>query len=257
MGLAGHHLYPIRAQFPNVISGLTQWVTVGYLPHLKPRHAMTRAESDKLRAVRNQVQQRCLAVLLDRFIDASRDGEAVVLREHGACTVFPRVCLYVADLPQEQNVLGLMLNRCMRLCSYCLATKDEIGSPGLHIQERSVATALAVQMDAARLFSKKPGSARLLQIAASHSATPFVPVLGAVHGLGAGTMALFKIMSFDNLHVRLMCSFPLGYVLRAIRAHSNVFCAILAWQPRWHSALTHRRQSYGTAAWVLTLSPSR
>lgn len=179
-------------------------------------------------AVRNQVQQRCLAVLLDRFIDASRDGEAVVLREHGACTVFPRVCLYVADLPEERHVLGLMLNRCMRLCSYCLATKDEIGSPGLHIQERSVATTLAVQMEAARLFAKKPGSARLLQIAASHSATPFVPILGAVHGLGTGTMALFKIMSFDNLHVRLMCSFPLGCVLRAIRAHSNVLCEILA-----------------------------
>lgn len=196
-------MYPIRVRFPNITSGLTQWVTVGYLPHLRPRHAMTRAESDRLRAERNQAQQRCLAVLLDRFIDASRDGEAVVLREHGAYTVFPRVCLYVADLPEERHVLGLMLNRCMRLCSHCLATKDEIGSPGLHVQERSVPTTLAVQMEAARLFATKPGSARIQQIAASHSATPFVPILGAVHGLGTGTMALFDIMSFDNLHVRL------------------------------------------------------
>lgn len=226
--LAGHHMYPIRVRFPNITSGLTQWVTVGYLPHLKPRHAMTRAESDKLRAVRNQVHQRCLAVVLDRFVDASRDGEVVVLREHGATTVFPRVCLYVADLPEERHVLGLMLNRCMRLCSHCLATKDEIGSRGLHIQERSVASTLAVQMEAARLFATKPGSARILQIASSHSATPFVPILGAVYGLGTGTMALFKIVSFDNLHVRWLRS-----VLCAVRVYASAGCEALAWQTRW------------------------
>lgn len=196
-------MYPIRVRFPNITEGLTQWVTVGYLPHLKPRHAMTRAEADKLRVYRNQVQQRCLAVLLDRFVDASRDGEAVALRDYGTCTVFPRICLYVADLPEERHVLGLMLNRCMRMCSHCLATKDEIGRADLHIEERSVASTLAVQMEAARLFAARPGSARIVQIARSHSATPFVPMLGAVYGLGTGTMALFKIVSFDNLHVRL------------------------------------------------------
>lgn len=199
---AAHHMYPIRARFPNIQTGTTQWVTVGYLPYLKPRHAMTRTEENKLRVQRNQLQQRCLAVLMDRFIDASRDGEAVLLRQHGEYTVFPRVCLYVADLPEERHVLGLMLNRCMRMCSLCLATKDEVGSPDLDLEERSVASTLAVQMEAARLFDDGTCSGRISQIAAMHSATPFVPILGAVYGLGTGSMALFEIMCFDNLHVR-------------------------------------------------------
>lgn len=204
-----HHMYPIRARFPNIETGLTQWVTVGYLPFLKPRHAMTRTEENKLRVQRNQLQQRCLAVLMDRFIEASRDGEAVVLRQHGLFTVFPRVCLYVADLPEERHVLGLMLNRCMRMCSFCLATKDEVGSPDLCIEARSVASTLAVQMEAALLFDAASSPGRVSQIAAMLSATPFVPILGAVYGLGTGSMALFDAMCFDNLHVLklgLLCS---------------------------------------------------
>lgn len=197
-----HHMYPIRARFPNILTGTTQWVTVGYLPYLKPRHAMTRPKENELRVQRNQLQQRCLAVLMDRFIDASRDGEFVLLRQHGEYTVLPRVCLYVADLPEERHVLGLMLNRCMRMCSSCLASKDEVGSPGLDLQERSVASTLAVQMEASRLFDAGSVSGRISQIAEMHSATPVVLILGAVHGLGTGSMALFQIMCFDNLHVR-------------------------------------------------------
>ncbi|KAK1860961.1 hypothetical protein I4F81_003547 [Pyropia yezoensis] len=194
-------MYPIRTLFPNVITGVSQWVTVGYLPHLKPRHAHTRNEDDKLRVVRNQLRQRCLAVLLDRFITASRDGEHVTLKEHGTWTVFPRICLYVADLPEERHILGLMLGRCHRLCSHCLAEQGDLGAAQLAACSRSVAATLAMQLEAALLFDKHTGTGSIKRIGAMHSATPFVPIPGAVHGLGTGTMALYKIISFDSLHI--------------------------------------------------------
>lgn len=196
-----HNMYPIRTLFPNVITGVSQWVTVGYLPHLKPRHAHTRNEDDKLRVVRNQLRQRCLAVLLDRFITASRDGEHVTLKEHGTWTVFPRICLYVADLPEERHILGLMLGRCHRLCSHCLAEQGDLGAAQLAACSRSVAATLAMQLEAALLFDKHTGTGSIKRIGAMHSATPFVPIPGAVHGLGTGTMALYKIISFDSLHI--------------------------------------------------------
>lgn len=195
-------MYPIRVRFPNIVSGGTGWVTAGYLPPLKPRHAHTRAEDDKLRVLRNQLQQGCIAVLLDRFIDASRDGEPVTLKEHGAYTVFPHVCLYVADLPEERHIFGLMLNECHRMCSQCMATKDVVGRASSLAPRRSMTSTLAVQLETALLFEHTPGSGRVRQIGKEHSATPFVPILGAVHGLGTGSMALYKIIGFDNLHVR-------------------------------------------------------
>lgn len=175
---------------------------MAYLPHLKPRHAQTRAEEDKLRVLRNQLQQRCLAVLLDNFIVASRDGETVFLKQHGTYTVFPRVCLYVADLPEERHILGLMLNQCRRMCSHCLTTKDRVGSANVDVRKRSVAATLALQLEAALLFDARKGTRKIQQIAEEHSASPFLPVLGAVHGLGTGTMALYAVIGFDNLHVR-------------------------------------------------------
>lgn len=223
-------MYPIRARFPNVITGVSQWVTVGYLPHLKPRHAHTRNEDDKLRVVRNQLQQRCLAVLLDRFITASRDGEHVTLKEHGTWTVFPRICLYVADLPEERHILGLMLGRCHRLCSHCLAEQGDLGAAQLGACSRSVAAALAVQLEAALLFDKHTGTGSIKQIGAMHSATPFVPILAAVHGLGTGTMALYKIISFDSLHVRLHLSL-------CVACLSRIPLLLFWWMQGRHTAL--------------------
>lgn len=194
-------MYPIRARFPNVLSGTTGWVTVGYIPYLKPRHGASDAEKIKLRIKRNGLLQRCLAVLLDRFIVASRDGEHVTLRDLGDYTVFPRIVLYVADQPEERHVVGLLLNQCSKMCTPCMAAKNEVGSPGLEPQERDVLATLELQLEAAALMAAGTGAGRLQQISADHSASPFVPILGAVHGLGTGTLALYKVFGFDLLHV--------------------------------------------------------
>eukprot|EP00170_Pyropia_yezoensis_P000729 contig_3425_g730 len=58
-----------------------------------------------------------------------------------------------------------------------------------------------MQLEAALLFDKHTGTGSIKRIGAMHSATPFVPIPGAVHGLGTGTMALYKIISFDSLHI--------------------------------------------------------
>eukprot|EP00170_Pyropia_yezoensis_P000494 contig_2577_g495 len=42
--------------------------------------------------------------------------------------------------------------------------------------------------------------ANVAQIAQQTSALPFLPVLGAMHGLGTGQMALYHVFGFDLLH---------------------------------------------------------
>lgn len=93
--------------------------------------------------------------------------------------MFPRICLYVADLPEERHILGLMLGRCHRLCSHCLAEQGDLGAAQLAACSRSVAATLAVQLEAALLFDKHTGTGRIKQIGAMHSATPFVPILAS------------------------------------------------------------------------------
>jgi len=73
---------------------------------------------------------------------------------------------------------------------------------------RNVRETLLLQMEAAELFDANSGSTRRDQISDDHSGTPYVPALGAIHGLSTGSAALYRIFGLDLLHVRCsMCSF--------------------------------------------------
>jgi len=204
---SAHYMYPIRVRFPNIRTGLTQWMTVGYMPFIKPGHAPTRADRRKLRMQRDELLQRCLAVLCDRLITASKDGFLVRLQQQSdEVLAVPRVVLYAADHPEERHVLGLKLNGCLFPCSQCLVNKTEQSCPGAVCTERPVLYTLEMQMEAALLYDRGCSGGRLNQIAATTCALPFVPVLGAFHGLGTGTLGLYKVFGFDLLHVRSNCS---------------------------------------------------
>lgn len=152
--------------------------------------------------MRDSLLQRCLAVLLDDVISASLDGAPVTLSQHGTLLAVPRVTLYAADQPEERHVLGLQGNRCSYPCSACMSTKDELSLPRCMGVRRDVLGMLNVQMEATLLADESKGGARLRVIAQTTSALPFVPVLGAIQGLGSGCLLLYEVFGFDMLHVR-------------------------------------------------------
>jgi len=67
--------------------------------------------------------------------------------------------------------------------------------------DRDVTTTLDAQLAAASVRAVDPRPSRRRNLAQEHSALAFVPALGAVHGLGTGAHNLYRIVSFDLLHV--------------------------------------------------------
>lgn len=136
---SAHYMYPIRVRFPNIRTGLTQWMKVGYVPFIKPGHAPTRADRLRLRMQRDELLQRCLAVLCDSLITSSKDRFLVrLMQQPGAVLAVPRVVLYAADHPEERHVLGLELKGCLFPCSQCLVNKTDQSCPGAVCTERPV-----------------------------------------------------------------------------------------------------------------------
>lgn len=184
--------------------GTSEWVTVVYLPFLRPRHGAAAKEKKLLRMRRDAVLQRCMALLLDRLTYASKHGDKITIATLGIYTAFPRVTLYASDLPEKRHLQGLRLNMCEKPFSLCLVGKEECGLPrtGMARGARDVTENLEIQLEAACLFDEGTGEKRLDQISRDYSALPFVPALGAIDGLGTGSKSLYNIFGFDLLHVR-------------------------------------------------------
>lgn len=162
-----------------------------------------------MRTVRDRLLQRCLAVLLNDLVSASETGAHCDLAEHGRVLTVPRIVLYASDQPEERHVLGLQGNRCAYPCSACMTTPDKMGSRRSQCAPRCPLTNLELQMEGTLLVDSGGGRQRLAHITQQTSALPFLPVLGAMHGLGTGQMALYQVFGFDLLHVSILFS-PCG-----------------------------------------------
>lgn len=150
---------------------------------------------------RAAVLQRCKAVLLDRFIYASRHGEELSITGHGTYTAEPRITLYVADHPEKPHLLGLRLNKCFKPCSLCVVSKENCGTPNAKSSTRVRTENLELQLEAAALCDRATGTNRRDEISRDYSALPFLPALAAVHGQGTGSMHIYKLFGFDLLYV--------------------------------------------------------
>lgn len=60
---------------------------------------------------------------------------------------------------------------------------------------------LEAQLGGAELREEDPRVSLRVPLARANSALHVVPVLGAVHGLSTGSMSLYRVVSFDVLHV--------------------------------------------------------
>jgi len=198
-----HYVYPIRVRFPNILTGKVEWVIVGFIPIVKTGSDDS-TEKDRVRMLRDEVLQRCLAVLLDSFIPASETGVLWNLPGVGPVWVVPRVILYAADQPEERHLLGLKLAGCAHPCSHCLVDKGDAGCPHAPKPVRDVVDNVEAQLSSAAMWKSGCGPAVLDHLSEDSSIVPIVPLLGAVHGLGTGSFALYDIFGFDLLHVRLL-----------------------------------------------------
>ena len=197
-----NYIFPVRANFVNVLDGGGRWETVGYLEHL-PK-AVGRSSSAKLKVsdARNELLQRCLAVSLRRLVRASEEGITATVAGHGSVLLVPRVTGLVVDQVEERSILALMGNQCRYFCSRCMEDKRTRGGLlGIRALDRDVIATLDAQLAAAVVRGRDPRPSRRRALGDEHSALAFVPALGAMQGLSTGAANLYRVVSFDLLHV--------------------------------------------------------
>lgn len=89
-----------------------RWVTVGYIPHIRTSVARNSKAKLLFRDQRNDLLQRCLAVLLRRFVRAGEEGVLVDVPNMGRTLLVPRVGALVLDQPAERAFYALMGHAC-------------------------------------------------------------------------------------------------------------------------------------------------
>jgi len=197
-----HYIFPIRARVVNVRDRSVQWVTVGYVPHVGKSTTRTATARRRASDSRNAVLQRCLAVLLRRFVGASQTGVPVEFPGQQKLTAVPRILGLVADQLGERSVMCLMGNACEFFCSHCVVRRDVAGGPaGVGAAPRDVTALLDAQLDGAITRDRDPRPSLRNLLRTEHSSLAFVPALAAVWGLANDNKRLFDIISFDLLHV--------------------------------------------------------
>jgi len=197
-----HNIFPVRARFVNVVGRGGGWTTVGYIQHVPRAVGQTPAGRLAVSDLRNDLLQRYLAVSLRMLTRASEQGVKAPVAGRGEVFLLPRIVGLVMDQPEERAVLALMGNRCRFFCSPCMADKDETPSAFvIRSVERDVVQTLEAQLAAAIIRRDDPRPSRRRALGQEHSALAFAPALGAVHGLSTGSRSLYRIVSFDLLHV--------------------------------------------------------
>jgi len=196
------YIFPVRANFVNVLDGGGRWETVGYLEHLPKAVGRSAKAKLKVSDARNELLQRCLAVSLRHLVRASEEGVTATVAGHGYVLLVPRVTGLVVDQVEERSILALMGNQCRFFCSPCLEDRRTRGGLlGVRALDRDVVATLDAQLAAAIVRARDPRPSRRRALGEEHSALAFVPALGAMHGLSTGAASLYKIVSFDLLHV--------------------------------------------------------
>lgn len=199
----GHVIYPVRMLVANVRDGGGRWINVGHVPHIPKVVGNGRNARSRLAVAdaRNELLQRCLAVMLRGVVEASQHGVWVNLPGLARVFLVPRVLGLVTDQVEERSILALMGNQSTYNCSHCLAVRRASCEASCTAERRPVISTLEAQVAAAEARAADGRPRSRVALARATSALPFVPALGAVHGLSTGTNALYSIVSFDALHV--------------------------------------------------------
>jgi len=197
-----NYMFPVRAKFVNILDGGSRWETVGYVEHVPKPTEKTAAARLAVSDTRNELFHRCIAVSLRGLVHASESGVSVRLAGRGVILVVPRVVGLVVDQVEERSFLGLMGNQCNYFCSPCMESKRASGALlGIPAVERDVIATLDAQLAAAVVRANDPRPSLRRELGRQHSALAFAPALGAMHGLSTDSHNMYRIVTFDVLHV--------------------------------------------------------
>jgi len=197
-----HYMYPVRVRVLNVRDRTVQWVTVGHVPHVGKPVARTAAARRRASDGRNGLLQRCLAILLRRFVGASQTGVSVEFPGRQTLLAVPRLLGLVADQLGERSVVCLMGNACEFFCSHCMVRRDVAGgAAGVGAPPRDVTAVLDGQLNGSISRDRDPRPSLRNYLKTEYSALAFVPSIGAIWGMATDAKNLYRIISFDLLHV--------------------------------------------------------
>lgn len=193
-------LYPIRVRLVNDVKGKGDWYTVAYVPVVRTEKESSAAERGRLR--RCGVLQRVLYLVFRSAIAVSHAG--IVLRVGDrVVTAFIRLLMYIADQPEERAILGFKSGRCAFPCSVCMASVSAmVDERALRAGERAVVSTLERDHQGFTLRRDRRNRSLRLALEAVDSTTSVVPALASMAGLSTPPYLLFKMVSFDILHVR-------------------------------------------------------
>lgn len=196
------YMFPVRANYVNVLDHGGAWTTVGYIEHIPKAVEKTAAARLATSDARNDLFHRCIAISMRSFARASETGVSAPLGGHGIVRLVPRVLGLVVDQLEERNFYALMGNRCRFFCSPCMEDRRVSGAlHGIRAVDRDVIATLDAQLTAAVVRATDPRPSQRRALGEEHSALAFAPPLGAIHGLGTGATNLYRVVSFDLLHV--------------------------------------------------------
>lgn len=196
------YMFPVRANFVNVLDHGGGWTTVGYIEHIPKAIEKTAAARLVISDARNDLFHRCIAVSTRTLARASEAGLSAPVGGHGVVRLVPRVVGLVVDQVEERRFYALMGNQCRFFCSPCMEDRRVNNAlHGIRAVDRDPIATLDAQVAAAVVRATDPRPSRRRALREEHSALAFAPPLGAIHGLSTGAANLYRIASFDVLHV--------------------------------------------------------
>jgi len=151
---------------------------------------------------RSAILQRVLYLVFRSAIAASHVGVKVRMGDR-VLLAFPRLLLYIADLPEEKAILCLKSGKCARPCSMCDVSVTVAGAPeALNAADRDGLGLLEDQVEATNLRERQQRPSRRLYLEKKHSIHSVMPALAGMGGLSSAPFMMYKMFGVDVLHVR-------------------------------------------------------
>ena len=193
-----HNLYPLRITVVNE-EGEDAWLTVAYIPIV--HQGKEPGAEGRSRKRRSAILQRVLYLVFRSAIAASHVGVKVRAGNRDLLC-FPRMLLYIFDLPEEKGLLCLKGGKTALPCSMCTVRHEAAVTPeALEAVDRDAPQVLGDQIEASGLQLRKERPSRRLMLEKKHSAHSVMPALAAMAGLSTPPFHMYKIIGVDVLHV--------------------------------------------------------
>lgn len=207
----------------NVITDEVRFVTVAYIPVV--RKLKEAGADEKARRRRSAVLQRALYIAFRTTIGASHSG-VEVFAGNRILLAFPRVLLYLADIPEEKAILCLKSGKCAHPCSSCDVCVNQMGVlEALNSRHRNVFRMLTTHVEVAGHRLHKQNAQRRAHLGSATSTQSALPALAGFAGISTAPFLLYKMIGFDILHVSVCrCVALLGGHKPGIG-----ICRVVAW----------------------------